>query len=227
MNSEKIAASSSATTSSDGHPAVGFVLIILLAGMAFSIIALVHIAVTSKPPVTIDDVSGSLALTGQPGQHVAFALSGDSVSANWATDGITLSLDHGTTAQAAKPRADTWGHSIDCGTNDTGCSTSGFTVPAEFTIPLQASPGDVLHGTLTGDITYPAEGSGGFSDADDTVYAAVTIRVMTAAEAAKAAPAPARTLGLGGLSWLAILGASLLLFVLVAVLLTVHEGKAR
>lgn len=179
--------------------------------------ALIHSAVTSQAPVTIPDRSDSLMLKDQPGQTLAFALTGTSISGYWAlSNGLTLAAlqDGAGTFQVARPKSESWGNSIDCGTNGNSCSTSGFTVPAQFTIPSRYSPGAMLADMLTGDITYPASSGqeGTFEDANDTVDTQVAIQVT----AARSAGPQHETYGLGWPVWLAIFGGHLVLLTAVA-----------
>lgn len=193
---------------------LAFLVLILFVGAIISGIALIHAAVTSRPPVTIPDTATSLALRGQPGQTLDFALSGTSISGYWATDGLTLALRGGGRFQVATPKAAHWGSSIGCGTNGSGCSDGGFTVPAQFTVPARYSAGDVLTGRLTGDISYPTSSgqAGTFSNANDSVDAAVRVQVTATASTG----VQHETWGLGWAGWLAVFGGDLVVLLTVA-----------
>ena len=187
-----------------GHGAGCLLLIILMAAVVFSSVAL-YGALTG-PSATISDTSGTLALQGRPGQSLRFALTGASVDGSWALpDGLTLALQNGTSSQVAAPVAQGWGSSIDCGPNGDECNGTGmgFAVRAQFTIPSSDSPGTTLTGDLTGSIAYPQPaGSGTFQNATDTVNAYVTIRVT-------ATGAQDEEFGLSWTAWLAVLAGTL------------------
>jgi len=205
-----------ATHKSNNMPGwLALLVLIFFAGVIISGIALIHAAVTSREPaVTIPDTAPSLALRGQPGQTLDFALSGTSISGYWATSGLRLALPGGGSFQVTTPKTESWGSSINCGYNGNSCSDGGFTVPAQFTVPSRYSPGDVLTGRLTGDITYPtsSDQEGTFTNGGTSVDAAVRVQVTAAASAV----VQHQTWGLGWAWWLAIFGGDLVALVAVA-----------
>jgi len=122
--------------------------------------------------------SSSVAAEGVPGQTVDLSLTGTSIEGQWASqNGLSLALSDGKTLQVTGPVPDTWNSTISCSDY---CSTQGFSVPARFSVPATARPGQTLTGSLTGDVYSPQpSGPSNFSNTSNSVNMTVTVQVIT------------------------------------------------